>query len=738
MRMKRWLAILLCLAMLIPAASAAADSGALAVASRPHHAEHHKLLPALPDGERTEDGAASTLPDGERTEDGKRLPGAAEQPDDAASTLPDGERTEDDAASTLPDGERTEDDAASTLPDGERSEDDAASALPDAADADQSVVLEIGDIVLEVDGEQFPIDAEAAMAMRSTPDDIYVQFEARAGERAVFPMQFQRNREGIAVQIGESDTVYFFTASFFESAAMGVGSFAEQFEAIVEDPAASDAEFDASAVVSDLCAALEANGVQADEAELDGEAAARWAFDFTTGETVALAQALSESLRESGAYAYLGLDDMEAELASLPAVAIELGLEGELTCAESGAVALEGVMDFGGDVGRMPFSLAWDGADAGSLSLQLISGDLPSMEGQINADGEAWEILYREPGMDARVQLLLTTAADGADQLDMRVEVDAGAPALMNVISDFDTIYDVDIDVSGRSGPALTDDAVMDIDATVTLPGGAQVGGSCRIRTGVAPVTGSLDSEGAVVIDSDEALLADGAGLMLSALGMAGDVEKLMAADGVAEFIEALEAGDMSARVGVTYDFGPDAVGTPVDPEALSFTVPDFTVLPDGYALDELRAHIAEWDDGVRADVLAATFYSETGSIFVHFERYAETGSALAASDPSYVMRDGEIVPGGDEVPKTYAIIDGELVVPDEADRRVEITHIDEEAGMANWYADGIDVMVTWMDAGLDDEDILAMIAGIEGLEIKPDSGAARADARATAFEERL
>ena len=171
---------------------------------------------------------------------------------------------------------------------------------------------------------------------------------------------------------------------------MGVGSFAEQFEAIVEDPAASDAEFDASAVVSDLCAALEANGVQADEAELDGEAAARWAFDFTTGETVALAQALSESLRESGAYAYLGLDDMEAELASLPAVAIELGLEGELTCAESGAVALEGVMDFGGDVGRMPFSLAWDGADAGSLSLQLISGDLPSMEGQINADGEAW------------------------------------------------------------------------------------------------------------------------------------------------------------------------------------------------------------------------------------------------------------------------------------------------------------------------------------------------------------
>ena len=47
----------------------------------------------------------------------------------------------------------------------------------------------------------------------------------------------------------------------------------------------------------------------------------------------------------------------------------------------------------------------------------------------------------------------------------------------MNVISDFDTIYDVDIDVSGRSGPALTDDAVMDIDATVTLPGGAQVGG---------------------------------------------------------------------------------------------------------------------------------------------------------------------------------------------------------------------------------------------------------------------
>ena len=207
MRMKRWLAILLCLAMLIPAASAAADSGALAVASRPHHAEHHKLLPALPDGERTEDGAASTLPDGERTEDGKRLPGAAEQPDDAASTLPDGERTEDDAASTLPDGERTEDDAASTLPDGERSENDAASALPDAADADQSVVLEIGDIVLEVDGEQFPIDAEAAMAMRSTPDDIYVQFEARAGERAVFPMQFQRNREGIAVQIGESDTV---------------------------------------------------------------------------------------------------------------------------------------------------------------------------------------------------------------------------------------------------------------------------------------------------------------------------------------------------------------------------------------------------------------------------------------------------------------------------------------------------------------------------------------------------
>src|SRR5699024_3337602 len=132
------------------------------------------------------------------------------------------------------------------------------------------------------------------------------------------PMQFQRNREGIAVQIGESDTVYFFTASFFESAAMNVGSFAEQFEAIVEDPAASDAEFDASAVVSDLCAALEANGVQADEAELDGEAAARWAFDFTTGETVALAQALSESLRESGAYAYLGLDDMEAELASLP------------------------------------------------------------------------------------------------------------------------------------------------------------------------------------------------------------------------------------------------------------------------------------------------------------------------------------------------------------------------------------------------------------------------------------
>ena len=226
---------------------------------------------------------------------------------------------------------------------------------------------------------------------------------------------------------------------------------------------------------------------------------------------------------------------------------------------------------------------------------------------------------------------------------------------------------------------------------------------------------------------------------MLSALGMAGDVEKLMAADGVAEFIEALEAVDMSARVGVTYDFGPDAVGTPVDPEALSFTVPEFTVLPDGYALDELRAHIAEWDDGVRADVLAATFYSETGSIFVHFvERYAETGSALAASDPSYVMRDGEIVPGGDEVPKTYAIIDGELVVPDEADRRVEITHIDEEAGMANWYADGIDVMVTWMDAGLDDEDILAMIAGIEGLEIKPDSGAARADARATAFEERL
>ena len=619
----------------------------------------------------------------------------------------------------------------------------------------------IDEIVLTLDGTEYPLDVSAAFGAGTDAESGVFDFFLTAGGETLFPMQAKVSDDGLSFLLGDSETVYTLSAEYLDSLVSGISSMEDflsymnaEFESMAALQAADEFVPDEEALaafIEELNAIIGDDYVAEDASIFSSSArlpATRTTFSLDPERLGAALDAFCAMMGEdftaqffdvyNAQLAASGMDVEFSSFSEMLAYLEELGAQMWLEDFE--ILATEEDPDLSEVSGelvawwpdnylymRVPIHVRAEAADRTTTEMSLIVNDFGTLfDISTRVDGGYTSMSYEMDLLNALTLDMELEALESADgsieesmEMTMRLMDYAGT---LYLTDSFDSLPapTTEFTMTLDGGTDASGDAVYDFGMRLTSEQLGDLGLSFRVSDiagEVADRTAGLDE---IVVTSDEDMATVGSALALSAMGLAADVDPLLSDPSVVAAIDAVNAlveeGYFDSWITESYEDATTTTVTSSDPDDLSFTVPAFTVLPEGYALGDAWVDFwtEEHDDGTvnTYEDLYMTFTNEDGyEISANFYKYPYSTSS---SETAYFIDDGAVIRQGGAP--------------------VNLNFFEDGTGYANFYPDGLtSVSFSWDDPALTEDDILDMLAGIVGPVDKPEEGAASVDSESDA-----
>lgn len=600
--------------------------------------------------------------------------------------------------------------------------------LNEDVDMATSSVTEISNVVLSVDGTDYPIDASALLGAKSENGTGVLSFEMTLGEQTLFPVQAKVSVDGLGVLLGQSSVNYTFTNDYFDSLFFDdifydedesalLDTLLEQYTSILSDSmklstqaVLTERDPEKMQSFNDFILSL-ANDLQIGDSTLtiDGNevASETVAFSLNTPDLVNIldyyfennAPELGESFLEFVRTAFIfegeelpefsTVSELFDALATLEDVEyyedeVVVQYEHNLTADMQGTVDAQLIITEAEDDDfwqlTIPIHMEYSSANDFTFDCTFSESEMDfgfRMEGAVHEHTMEYT-LRMEDMIDApdedkfiyTVHQSYETADDGAYSSQIEMSYDFYGEGALNVSATIDKAAD------------LTSHNTMSMEVLIDEH---SFGFSCDVDGGVGEFEDRISEAKVTEINSDEET-SNATGLALAAVGLSSDVEKLMNDEGIMAVIDAyselLSAYDDYEEY-YTEDYS-------YDPEDLPFTVPTFAYLPEGYNSEPSYE--------------SCTAYDCYGYYYVYFENGEDTlilnmsYSDHRIEDEYYVLADDGSIAPIDETVLQYAA--------------------DDDYRNVSWTQEGAMMLLTTYDSEIDLDTLVKVIEGIS-FEIK-------------------
>lgn len=605
--------------------------------------------------------------------------------------------------------------------------------LNEDVDAATSYVNEISNIVLSVDGTDYPIDASALLGAKSENGAGVLSFEMTMGEQTLFPVQAKISADGLGLLLGQSSVNYTFTDDYFDSLFFDdtfydedelslLDTLLEQYVSVLSNATQLSAQSylterdpEKAKAFNDYILSL-ADDLQIGDSTLtiDGNevASETVAFSLNTPDLVnildyyfennapELGESVLEFVRTAFIFEFEGeelpefstvseLFDAVATLEDVEYCEDELVVQYEhnLTADMQGTVDAQLIIteEEDDDFWQLTVSMHMEVSSANDFTFDCTFSE-PEMDLGFHMEGavheHAMEYTVRMEDMVDRVdaadeeKLIYTvhqtyeTADDGAYSTQYEMSYDFYGEGALNISAATDVAAD------------LTSHSTMNMEVLIDEH---SFGFSCDVDGGMGEFEDRISEAKVTEINSDEET-SNATGLALAAVGLSSDVEKLMSDEGVMAVIDAYN------EIFDDYEYEEYEEYASDDPEDLPFTVPTFAYLPEGY------------DSEPSYESCSAALDEGYGYYYVYFENGEDTlymsisYSGYRIEDEYYVLADdGSVAP-----------INGTMLQ----------YAADDDYRHVSWTQDGAIMSITAYDSEIDLDTLVKIIEGIS-FEIK-------------------
>lgn len=539
------------------------------------------------------------------------------------------------------------------------------------ANAYISNVLTIHDASLSINGEEYPIDPKLSIGVATENGQALLDFHMPCGEEMLFPLQAKLSEDGVAVLLGQSSTAYTFTPELlsesmdegdeaaFEALNAYLGAYIELMSswniADVSLSATPEKQQARTELLNSLLSNLTAEPATV---EVGGETlnATRCKYSLS-GE--AMLQYLEFCYR-----LYVGDRYADAYLKYLSATQTLTG--GELTELQS----LADILTY------MPFELSADvdatltadgyGTEKIDIHFSIPNGEdtiqltLPvdltfegensmSIVSEFSVEGVALAADIRRDGDDFACSLKLGGEALEDISLEMNLNMHLNEDGSFSMAADY-SIAGEGVSLLMNIGCDAAADGTCAASFSISVAyDDIDIAASFCADTARSPIVDRIADAAQVTIASEDEL-ENANGLMLAAIGLAGDVEKLMNNESILNLAAAIET--LQAQFGYDFDDDYDDYGDyddyddyddySTDPADLPFTAPQLSWLPDGYALTDTQVYAY---DGY-GEITYTLSSSDESQPDISVDFYASDYAGEADPDfAQYSFVDGKLVP---------------------------------------------------------------------------------------------
>ena len=561
--------------------------------------------------------------------------------------------------------------------------------------APTSTVITLSDVVVSINDEDYALPQTATLNVAADGENALLDFFMTSGEDTLFPVQAKMDEAGLSLLLGTSNTAYVLSAEYLADSMDGTPeSFGPVLEAyfnllskVMEMSGAPDPELQAQ--VNEYMLELAGDSLVTEEAtlNLDGveTPATRMVFslDITQiGQLVDYEMSLLDSdfvalyiqfmndvraMEDEEPLEVTGFADLYASLG------VDLTMDFDMTVTEDGAG--EGVITVAatvqGDSIQFPIYVTTYDADTYEIYTAVYTDD-EDMDLTMLVDGTQMDMeLNMYMANDSTVSMALSLAGDESSVCSFRLfAIDAD-----------DTSFD--LSVAGVIGDDQR--SAFDVFATLNIDD-QSFGLSFHVAAEPGAIENRITAASPVVITSDEDEDAF-TGLGLAAMGMMGDVEKLMNDESIVALTTAFS--DLYANVDNGFELYPDDGDDDDDDDdddlsSLSYELPEFTWLPEGYELTDTWVY-ANFDN------VTLSFDYTADDDEYHPSLYVD----LYGSDSitNYVMNDDG----------TLSVADKPVLSVEQGDDYIDVT----------CHTNGFTIDVSYYDDEFTVEDIAALINGI-------------------------
>lgn len=559
--------------------------------------------------------------------------------------------------------------------------------------APTAMAVTISDVVVSLNGEDYALPQTATLNVAADGENALLDFFMTSGEDTLFPIQAKMDEAGLSLLLGTSNTAYVFSTEYLSSSVDTTGmpeSFGPLMESYfsllsktMEMSDAPDPELQAQ--MEEYMVELAGDSLVTEETTLTLDGAEvpathmTFSLDMTQiGQLVDYEMSLLDSdlitlylqfMSES--YIMVGEEPLEvSSFAELYAMLdIDLTMNFDLTLTEDGAG--EGVITVA--------VTAEDETVEFPIYMTVHDEDTAEVRMNIVADGEQLDMTALVDGTQMDMDLTMNADDGSTASIAMSVSGDESSACSFRMTAIDADGTSFDLSVAGVSGDDQR--AAFDVFATLGIED-QSYGLSFHVAAEPAAIEDRIAAASPVVITSDEDEAAF-TGLGMAAMGMMGDVEKLMNDESFSAMTTAFS--DLYASVDDGFELYPDDDEYEEDDLSdLSYELPEFTWLPEGYELT---------DTWVYADLDNATLVFE-----------------YTGDDDAYHSSLNIELYGGSETTGYIMNADGTL---SSSDAPVLFAEQDADYLDVTCYTNGFTINVYYYGDDLTVEDAAALINGI-------------------------
>lgn len=566
-----------------------------------------------------------------------------------------------------------------------------------------SMITTISDAVVTLNGTEYPLTPSLVFGATTENGAALLDFHMPYGDETLFPVQAKIDDSGISLMLGSSSTAYTFTADLISEALQldemeGMDELLASYQQMLSASASmQDSWLSDEGIAERQAAFLEMLGdPETEDATftLNGEemSGQHWTATLDHEQCCAfMDMVLNSGDGALGKYCFTYLNTM----LSMSGEDAEFNSYADLCDYGNMKVAMD--IDFTGNETSGIYDMTirftvGSGDDAQTFNIPIqeivydqdtaeihVSVDLSEMVGEaitltcdMSADGDdtAFQFLMSDEESSVGMDMNVLTAEDGAYTETLSMNVNAPEDNLTLTVN-----LNADI-AADQSGKTRVDIAATEDDTEYGL--------AFNVTTSRESVEDRISGAAQQTISSEEEL-DNATGLMMAVMGMAGDVEKLMNDEGIQALVTAADELFPSSYEEYGYDETYDGQSySSDDPADLSFTLPQFTYLPEGYALSETSVN-AQYDNA-----------------YLYFEYTGE--------DTNYHSMLHVDLYGADDSNTTIYSLDGSQALSGSS---VSIERSDNDAVYATCTLNNVQIRLSYYDDDLSDEEIVKIFSGI-------------------------